>query len=152
MEALVSHRRFTLWPVLVVLLLAIAAAPGCATKRRTGAVVGTSAGVAVGAAFGAQAAVIGGLAGLIIGSEIGRHMDKHDRHEAQHVLEHNRSGQRHDWVNPDSGRQYSMTPDAAYNGPNGEPCRRFLLREGRRGEVTEQTACRRPDGIWEIAS
>ena len=133
--------------------LALALAQGCATKRQTGAVTGAAAGTAAGAAIGdTEGAIIGGLLGTIIGHEIGRAMDRRDRLRTRRALEQNRSGESSTWVNPDTGREFRVTPREAHRRDSGQPCRDFVIvseRNGRRVEET-RTGCRRSDGSWQI--
>jgi len=133
--------------------LLLALTQGCATKRQTGAVTGAAVGTAAGAAIGdTEGAIIGGLLGTIIGHEIGREMDRRDRLRTRRALEANRSGESSTWVNPDTGREFRVTPREAYRRESGQPCREFVIateRDGRRVEET-RTGCRRGDGTWEI--
>jgi len=64
----------------------------------------------------------------------------------------NRTGQTSDWVNPDTGRRYTVTPRDTFSGPDTQPCREFVIESSSNGrsQRTLETACRRPDGIWEI--
>ena len=128
-------------------------AGGCATKRETGALTGAATGTAAGAAIGdTEAAVIGGLLGTIVGHEIGYQMQREDRLRTRDVLEHNRTGQTSGWVNPDTGRRYSVTPRDTYTGVGQRPCREFVIETGTGPNQREsiKTACRRADGTWEI--
>lgn len=143
---------------LTIGLLSIAivalASTGCATKQRTGAAVGGAAGAAVGAAVGdTEGAVIGGLLGAMVGYGIGRHMEEEDREEVAYALEKNETGETSVWTNPDTGDAYAVTPTETYS-ESGNPCRRFVLVREANGEEyeTTETACRRPDGSWEIVS
>jgi surface antigen len=138
---------------LVVIAILVTAAAGCATKRQTGAVTGAAAGTAVGAAVGdTQTAIIGGLLGTIVGHEVGRYMDEQDREETYEALEFSETGQTTDWVNPDTGRSYYVTPQETFAYQGQEPCREFALvtREGSYERRTTEIACRRADGSWEI--
>lgn len=137
----------------LALLIIVAVVAGCATKRQTGALTGASAGTAIGAAAGdTEAAIIGGLLGTIVGHEIGRHMDRQDRQRTRDVLENNRTGQTSDWVNPDTGRRYAVTPQDTFSGAGNQPCREFVISSGTGPQAGRsiETACRRPDGTWEI--
>ena len=56
------------------------------------------------------------------------------------------------WVNPDTGYEYRMTPvDTYYQAPD-QPCREFQMLVDMRGQPERVfgTACRQPDGSWEI--
>lgn len=128
-------------------------AAGCATKRETGALTGAATGTAAGAAIGdTEAAVIGGLLGTIVGHEIGYRMQREDRQRTRDVLEHNQTGQSSDWVNPDTGRRYAVTPRVTYRGARQRPCREFVIEwgTGPSARKSVESACRRPDGTWQI--
>lgn len=139
-----------------VILMAAALAlllSACATHRGTGAVAGGAIGAGIGTAIdggGAEGAIIGGLLGVIIGSEIGRNMDRRDRRRIYNSLEHSPSGRRSEWVNPDTGQHYAVTPRASYQGRGGRPCRDFVLTSDEFGNPVTGTACRRRDGSWEM--
>lgn len=107
-----------------------------------GAVIGTVIGTAVGAS---------------IGNEVGRKMDERDylvmaraRHEA---LDSSPSGVASDWTNPDTGNYGTFVPEPAYK-ESGEYCREYTqtITVGGETEKGYGTACRRPDGSWQIIS
>lgn len=140
---------------IALITLTLAAASGCATKRQTGAATGAAAGAAVGAAVGdTEGAVIGGLLGTIVGHEVGRYMDKRDYDRTSQVLEYNRTNETTDWVNPDTGYRYYVTPRDTLDVAGAEPCREFdiVTREAGVEYRSTEVACRRPDGVWEIRS
>lgn len=137
----------------ILILSMSTAAVGCASKAGTGAVVGTGAGALAGAAIGGdEGAVIGALLGAGIGFGIGAHMDAQDRERAAAVLEATPTHQTSEWVNPDTGAQYQMTPQRTYTTEAGQPCREFTMTAsiGGRPEQTYGTACRQADGSWRI--
>lgn len=123
--------------------------------------IGTAAGGVLGAAVGSQigegsgrtAAVIGGaLLGGLIGRSIGRYMDERDYRMAGQALETTPTDQSTTWRNPDTGYRYSLTPTRTYESQTGRPCREFVTEayiEGER-QVVRGTACRQPDGTWEV--
>jgi surface antigen len=138
---------------LLILTFVCVATSGCATKRQTGAVTGAATGAAVGAAVDdSKGAVIGGILGALVGSEVGRYMDKQDRQETHDILEFNQTGQTGDWVNPDTGRRYYVTPQDTFAYRGQEPCREFDIVTRDRGRESRATeiACRRNDGSWVI--
>jgi len=137
--------------ILMAMLLAVLVS-GCATNRETGALSGGAAGAGIGALIGDGAAgpIIGGLLGVIVGSEIGREMDKRDRRYVANTLENSPSGRRSEWVNPDSGNRYEVTPREAYRGSGGRPCREFVLTSDEFNNPVYGTACRRADGTWHM--
>lgn len=81
-------------------------------------------------------------------------MDRQDRHETYEALEFNETGEATDWVNPDTGRYYEVTPEDTFVYRGMEPCREFdiVTREGGREYHSTEIACRRSDGSWEIQS
>ncbi len=139
----------------VAMLLLVALVSGCATHRGTGAVAGGAIGAGIGTAIdggGAEGAIIGGLLGVIIGSEIGRGLDERDRRRVYDSLERSPSGRSTEWVNPDSGQHYAVTPREAYRGRRGQPCREFVLTSDEYGNPVTGTACRKRDGSWEMVN
>lgn len=138
-----------------LLVLCVAAtALGCATREQTGQVAGGVAGAAIGTQVGGGSgqtiATIGGaLLGAFIGGEIGSRMDENDLQRTSMALETARTGQRTEWVNPDSRNQYSIKPTNTYQAASG-PCRDYTMDaviDGRNETVTG-TACRQADGTW----
>lgn len=72
----------------------------------------------------------------------------------QYALEHNPSQQGSDWVNPDTGRSGAVVPVRTIESAQGGPCREFVttITIGGRQEQGYGTACRQPDGSWEIVA
>jgi surface antigen len=72
----------------------------------------------------------------------------------QNALENNPSNQSSDWVNPDSGNSGGVTPVRTFTGSQGQPCREFISTIVIGGEEQQGygTACRQPDGSWQIVS
>lgn len=83
---------------------------------------------------------------------IGRQMDRSDRQHTRDVLKNNRTGQTLDWVNPATGRRYAVTPQETFSQAGNQPCREFVISSGSGAQArrSTETACRRPDGGWEI--
>lgn len=131
---------------------------GCATRERTGQLIGGAAGAAagtqVGSGTGTTIATIGGaLLGAAIGGVIGRNMDQRDFQQTSHALETTPTGEPVQWVNPDTGHQYTVTPTHTYQSAQG-PCREYQMHavvDGR-NETLTGTACRQPDGSWQAIS
>ncbi|WP_018871924.1 RT0821/Lpp0805 family surface protein [Thioalkalivibrio sp. ALJ16] len=147
----------------VILATALAAAlgvSGCATHQGTqeqagmviGGVLGGALGSQVGSGRGRTAAIIAGtLVGAAIGGSVGQSMDEVDRLKTAQTLESVRTGVPSQWVNPDSGNQYTVVPTRTYESTAG-PCREYTI-DAVIGGQTEQvygTACRQPDGSWRI--
>jgi surface antigen len=134
------------------------AAPG--PKTTVGAATGAAAGGLVGAAAGGEAEgiIAGVLLGGLLGGAIGNALDNADRQyaaqNAQHSLEYSRTDTTSEWQNPDSGHSGSMTPTRTYQTASGSYCREFTqtIVVGRRTEQGYGTACRQPDGSWQIVN
>lgn len=117
-----------------------------------GGVAGAAAGSQVGGGSGQTVATIAGaLVGAVVGERIGARMEEDDRQATARVLEENRTGETSNWVNPDTGNEFAVTPVETYER-SGRPCRQFEFRvETDRGSDTEErTACRNADGTWEV--
>ncbi|MEO5364055.1 MAG: glycine zipper domain-containing protein [Magnetococcus sp. DMHC-8] len=146
--------RLVLIPAL--LLVATPLLSGCGTKAQSGAGIGALGGGLVGSLVGSshnrgQNALIGAAIGGLVGYAVGNEMDKHDKQKLNHALETMPSRQTSSWVNPDTRVEYAVTPQPAYQS-EGRQCRQAEIAsiiDGRR-ETVLKTACRRPDGQWEI--
>jgi surface antigen len=141
----------------------------CATIKQTyednpKAVLGSLGGAALGAGI---AAVAGGNAGAIVASAVGgallggfvgHKLDDRDKRmaaeAAQRAFESGRTGQAVTWNNPDSGNSGSITPTQTYQIAGGQYCRRYTQEITIGGEQHETygTACRQPDGSWNVQS
>ncbi len=130
---------------------------GCATnpsKGTSGAAIGAATGAIAGQAIGHDTkgtllgAAVGGMLGYIIGNE----MDKYDQAQLNRVYETSPSHQRSQWVNPDTNRSYTVTPQPAYTQPSGQVCREaeILATVDGRPEKVLSTACRDNNGRWVI--
>jgi surface antigen len=121
-----------------------------------GAVLGGFLGSQVGGGSGQLWATgAGAVLGALAGSEIGKSLDRADRtymaQTTQASLEHTRSGETSTWANPDSGHSGTVTPTRTYQR-NGTYCREFQqsVTIGGAREQAYGTACRQPDGTWNI--
>jgi surface antigen len=138
---------------------------GCAAnmgqKEGAGTLLGGVGGALIGSQFGGGSGrlvgvAIGTLAGALIGQEIGRSLDRADRlameNTANQALEYNRTEQTATWRNPDSGHSGTITPVRTYKEPSGRYCREYTQTVLIGGEEHKAygTACRKPDGQWEI--
>ena len=122
-----------------------------------GAVLGGLAGSQVGDGRGRLIAVgLGTLLGAGIGSEIGKSLDRADQlylqQTTQTTLEAAPSGEATEWVNPDSGNRGTVTAQPAYQDSSGKYCREFqqTVIIGNETHDAYGTACRQPDGSWQI--
>jgi surface antigen len=72
----------------------------------------------------------------------------------QHAMENNPTNLAADWVNPDLGNAGAVVPTKTFAGEQGQPCREFVttITIGGRQEQGYGTACRQPDGAWQIVS
>jgi len=127
----------------------------CVTnKAQTGAAAGAAGGALIGQAIGHNtgATLIGGAVGAMFGYVIGNEMDKADRAQLNQTYETSPSYQTTQWVNPDSGNEYSVTPKPAYReASTGNNCREaeILTTIDGKAEKTVATACR-INGRWVI--
>ncbi len=141
--------------VSVLALLSLLLLASCANRGQTGAVGGAAAGALIGQAIGhnTEGTLIGAAVGTMLGYIVGSEMDKYDRQQLDHMYERGVSNQRSSWVNPDTGNQYTVTPQPAYQEPSSRRvCRRAEIEaiiDGR-PERTYSTACRNEYGQWEL--
>jgi surface antigen len=154
----------------MALCLAGALLTGCLTNEAgqvnkqalvglTGAVAGGAIGSNIGKGTGNTAAIIGGaVLGGLLGSEIGKSLDKADvayhNRTQQQAFETQKAGTSASWQNPDSGARGSITPTKTYQNSNGQYCREFnqTISVGGKTEKGYGTACRQPDGAWQIVN
>ena len=156
----IARRAFS--AVAIVLLLA-----GCATMQQgiennpkavLGSLLGAGAGAGIAALAGGNPAVIIGsaLAGGLLGGYIGNRLDTRDKamaaEAAQRAFDNNPTGQASVWNNPDSGHSGSVTPTKTYQLATGQYCRMYTqtINIGNEPQQTYGTACRQPDGSWQI--
>jgi len=136
-------------------LLALFALSSCATRGQTGALGGAAGGALIGQAIGRSTGgtLIGAAVGAGLGYILGNEMDKYDRNRLGNVYEQGPSNQRSAWVNPDTGNQYSVTPQPAYENPSTrQVCRRAEINAVIDGKPqrTYSTACRNAYGEWQL--
>ncbi len=123
-------------------------------------VVGTVLGGAAGAAAGSQigkgngqiASVIAGtIIGGLIGGSVGHSMDQADTQCVGQALEYAQTGQPISWNGP-RNVAYTVTPMRTYQVPDGRYCREYQESAiiGGRPQQVYGTACRQPDGAWQI--
>lgn len=72
----------------------------------------------------------------------------------QYALENNPTNQAADWVNPDADHAGAVVPVRTFSDAQGRPCREFITTISIGGEQQQGygTACRQPDGTWQIVS
>ena len=138
-------------------ILALSLMTACAdmNKAQTGALGGAAGGAIIGQAIGhnTEATLIGAAVGTLLGYIVGNEMDKYDKQQLNHVYERGMSNQSSSWVNPDTGNQYSVTPQPAYTNPQtDQPCRKAEIDAVIDGKMqkTYTTACRDQYGQWQL--
>jgi len=136
--------------------LALAGCQGM-PREDQGALAGAAIGGAVGHNFGSGSGKVlatfaGAVLGAFAGGNIGRQLDAYDEQRAQRVLEYNETGSAATWVNPDRGHQVTFVPTDTYRRSSGQYCREYRthVEVGHGVEEAYGTACRQPDGSWEI--
>jgi len=132
---------------------------GKCNRETLGTVLGGAAGGVlgskVGGGTGKTAAIIGGtILGAIVGGSIGRSMDQLDQSCVGQILEHAPNRKPVEWKNPDNGAVYQVIPTETYQDPQGRYCREYRTSATIAGAVQQAygTACRQPDGSWQIVS
>lgn len=118
-----------------------------------GGVVGGAIGSQVGDGRGRVAATIGGtLLGMMVGSSIGTSTGSADQRCAAQALEYGQERQAIAWRDPDNGADYQVVPQRTYQTSQGQYCREYISRAnvGGQGQEVYGTACRQPDGSWQI--
>ncbi len=72
----------------------------------------------------------------------------------QFALENNPTSQASDWVNPDTQRSGAVVPTRTFENAQGQPCREFVttITIGDQEEQGYGTACRQPDGSWQLVA
>ena len=120
--------------------------------------IGTALGAAVGGLLGSQlgrgsgntvATIAGVVGGGFLGNQVGAGMDQGDQGCMAQTLDQAPPGRTVTWQNPDSHRDYRVTPRDEFDR-HGQRCRNVeseAIIDGRR-EVVTNVACRRRDGSW----
>ena len=122
-----------------------------------GAIGGGVIGSTIGGGAGNTAAIIGGaLLGGMLGNSVGRSLDNADMavydRTTQRAMETAQPGQTLPWKNSRSGNYGSITPSNYYRDDSGQYCREYSqhITVGGKTQHGYGTACRQPDGTWEI--
>ena len=127
--------------------------------------IGTAAGAALGGWAGSSignggsrlaTTAAGVFVGGLIGNQIGRYMDEQDQQLARRAeyeaLERYPDGRQSRWDNPNNGNYGYSVPERTYQTNNGQYCREYqttIVVDGR-PQSGHGTACRQPDGSWQI--
>ncbi len=126
--------------------------------------IGTLGGAAAGGLLGSQigggtgklvATGLGVFLGGMLGSELGKSLDRADRIEASQAYNKAHAapiGETITWSNPQSGHSGTYTPVREGTSTSGRYCREFqqTITVGGKTEQGYGTACRQPDGSWQI--
>jgi surface antigen len=118
-----------------------------------GGVVGGVAGSELGKGDHREAATIAGaLIGVLVGKSIGRSLDRADQYCTGQTLEYADDRQVVEWQDPDARARYRVTPTTTYEARDGRYCREYTTQAtvGGKQQQTYGTACRQPDGSWEV--
>ncbi|MBO9506691.1 hypothetical protein [Thalassospira sp. A3_1] len=124
-----------------------------------GALIGGGAGTAIGSTIGKgsgrDAAMIGGaILGLLGGYSVGQSLDQADAACTGYALQQIPDGQTARWINPESQREFDMTPTRTWQNTAGRYCREYTATTviGGKQQQSYGTACMQPDGSWQIVS
>ena len=151
--------------VAVAALLALVVA-GCTArsgqKEQVGTLLGAASGAAIGSRIGGGSGTIlaiaaGTLLGALAGNEVGRSLDRSDRlamASAERKAARAPIGETVKWRNPKSGNHGRVTATREGRSNKGRYCREFqqVVVIGGKEEKAYGTACRQPDGSWEIVN
>lgn len=131
---------------------------GTCNRDLVGGMIGGAAGGYLGSTIGKgdgnlAATAAGALIGFIIGQNVGRSMDQVDIRCTGYALEVAPDKQRVVWNNPETGNQYTVIPVRTFTSGD-RYCREYTSRAiiGGRSEDVYGTACRNPDGSWQIVN
>lgn len=147
---------------LVALTLTGCVSDQLSNKQTWGTLLGAGGGALAGSQIGSgkgqlAAVAVGTLAGAFLGGEVGKSLDRADRlaleRTTQDTLETAPSGRPMRWSNPDSGHSGTVVAEPAYKGSGGRYCREYqqTVLIGGEAQSAYGTACRQPDGSWQIA-
>lgn len=136
---------------------------GGVSKQDFGTILGGVGGAVVGSQFGkgsgrVATTAVGTLLGAAIGSSVGASLDRADmtyfNQTSQRALETGQPGQALPWNNPKSGNSGVVIPQAPYKNDAGQYCREYQnkITVGGQTQSAYGTACRQPDGSWQIVS
>ncbi len=145
-----------------MIALLTAACAGQGEKQAFGTLGGAALGGLIGSQFGSGSGKLaatgaGVLIGALVGSEIGRSMDKVDRMKANQAINTAHQaplGETITWDNPNTGNYGTVTPIRDGTSSSGNYCREFqqTVTIGGKTESAYGTACRQPDGSWQIVN
>jgi len=149
----------------LLLTVALGACANNGTGMGNKELIGTAAGAALGGWAGSSighggsrlaTTAAGVFVGGLIGNQIGRYMDEQDQQLARRAeyeaLERYPDGRQSRWDNPNNGNYGYSVPENTYQNNNGQYCREYqtTIVVGGRPQSGHGTACRQPDGSWQI--
>lgn len=123
------------------------------SKAQMGGAGGAAGGALLGQIIGGdtESTLLGAAIGGVLGYVVGNEMDKIDLQRLENVYETSPSFKTTEWLNPDTGNQYAVTPKPARKDQRtGQYCRTAEIEaiiDGR-VEITEAVACRNAQGRW----
>lgn len=126
---------------------------GLLTGAIGGAWLGSNVGKGKGKIVGTA---VGTMMGAAIGRSVGASLDRADQvyygKVSQNTLESAPTGKAVEWKNPDTGTSGTITPVKTYQKADNRYCREYTQKIDVGGKSVEGygTACRKPDGSWEI--
>ena len=125
----------------------------CTGTPIVGTVVGGVAGGLVGNQFGhGKNRTVATIGGALLGAIIGQSIDRQDESCAYQALEYAQPNTQVAWANPDDNYAYTVTPGAVTQQGNGRYCREYQAQVlvGDQLQSGYGTACRQPDGSWQV--
>lgn len=157
-----SFVKFSVLALVAMLALSACQSQGWGQKQTVGTLGGAAAGGLIGSQFGKGtgnviATAVGVGLGGWLGNEIGASLDSADRAEmqqAQYSAYNAPVGKTITWNNPQSGHSGTFTPVRDGTSGDGAYCREFqqTIVVGGQKQQGYGTACRQPDGSWQIVS
>lgn len=134
----------------------------CGSREVVGMLLGAAGGGLLGSNIGKgrgqlAAVAAGTLLGAFIGREIGASLDQSDlacAHAATRRAHSAPIGSEIQWRNPETGHAGTIVPVREGTDRGGQYCREYqqTVTIGGRTEQAYGTACRMPDGAWQIVS
>jgi surface antigen len=159
-------KNFILSTMLIAALFMTAACENTMRGAGNKQIIGTGTGAVLGGLLGSQvgggsgrlwATGAGVLLGALVGSEIGASLDNADRAAMNNANIQAQSapiGEQISWNNPNSGNHGYIVPTRDGYSQSGRYCREYqqTIVVGGKQQSAYGTACRQPDGSWEVVS
>ena len=141
-----------MWKKFILLIFCGSLICSCTNKAQTGAGTGAAVGAIAGQAIGkdTESTLIGAAIGVLLGYAVGNELDKADQAKIHTAYETVPDGRTSQWVNPNTGNQFAVTPQYTYKSNTNQDCREaeiFVTIDGK-PEKMKQTACRDEYGNW----